>query len=309
MIGRLTAAWNAFFHRPAPVIGLALFRILWGLTLLLNWALLAPDALTWLGEDGALSRATALRLTGGRLDVLAILPATDAAAIAVFALTGLASASLTLGFMTRTSAALTFVGLTSIHHRNFLILNSGDCLLRVVTFLLIFAGAGKALSIDSWRRGRTDAAAVVHPMWAQRLIQIQIAVVYLSTVLYKLDGPLWRDGTAVYYLTRLTEFQRFEIPYMFEHLWTLKALTWASLVVELALAVLIWIRPLRYPVLAAGVLLHLGLEYTLNVPVFQWAMLAGLTSFVEPEEAAAAWRRLTDTCRRWRPAQRHAAVD
>ena len=59
-LGRwVAAAWNRFFHRPEPVTGIALFRILWGGCLLANWALLAPDLFTWLGERGVLSRETA----------------------------------------------------------------------------------------------------------------------------------------------------------------------------------------------------------------------------------------------------------
>src|SRR5581483_10223802 len=141
-------AWTRFFHDPQPVEGLALFRILLGAVLLLDWALLAPDTLVWLGEGGVLSEATARRLRGGAgLDVFTVLPAGDAWVVAVVAAAAAGATGLLLGYRTRWSAALAFVGLVSVHHRNPLILNSGDALLRALTFLLIWSPAGDALSL------------------------------------------------------------------------------------------------------------------------------------------------------------------
>jgi uncharacterized membrane protein YphA (DoxX/SURF4 family) len=294
-LGRpLAAAWNRFFHHPEPVVGIALFRVLWGGCLLANWALLAPDLFTWLGDRGVLTRETARALTGpGRLDVFRVLPPGDGWVALVFALTVLASLGLAVGCFTRTSAALTFVGLVSIHHRDPLILHGGDTLLRALTFLLVFAPAGEAWSVDRWwarRRGAATAGPVLRAPWAQRLIQIQLALLYASTVGWKLLGSRWWDGTAVYYLTRLVEFERFPLPSLFDQLWAIRAMTWGSLLIEASLATLVWVPRFRYPVLVAGVGLHLGVEYTMNVPLFEWLMLAGLTTFV-PSADVEAWAR------------------
>jgi HTTM domain len=290
------AAWNEFFHAPQPVEGIALFRILWGTLLLLNWAFLAPDALDWFGERGVLSSATALILTGpGRLDVLRALPGGDGWMLIVFGAVGLASATLAVGFMTRTSAAVVFVGLVSLHHRNTVVLSSGDTILRVLTFLLMFAPAGDAWSVDRWRarrRGVAPPEPLPKAPWAQRLIQIQVAILYLSTAWWKLLGPAWRDGTAVYYMSRLVEFERFPVPVLFDDLRLIRFVTWTSLATELALGTLVWVPGLRYPVLLAGACLHLSIEVTMNIPVFQWLMLAALTTFIPPADVAAVARRV-----------------
>jgi hypothetical protein len=290
------AAWNEFFHAPQPVEGIALFRILSGTLLLLNWAFLAPDALDWFGERGVLSSATALILTGpGRLDVLRALPGGDGWMLIVFGAVGLASATLAVGFMTRTSAAVVFVGLVSLHHRNTVVLSSGDTILRVLTFLLMFAPAGDAWSVDRWRarrRGVAPPEPLPKAPWAQRLIQIQVAVLYLSTAWWKLLGPAWRDGTAVYYMSRLVEFERFPVPVLFDDLRLIRLVTWTSLATELALGTLVWVPGLRYPVLLAGACLHLSIEFSMNIPVFQWLMLAALTTFIPPADVAAVARRV-----------------
>ncbi len=302
----LVTAWNEFCFRPQPVIGLALFRVAWGLLLLANLGILSLDVLTWFGESGVLSIVTGGRiLAGPRLNLLQVLPAGDAWTLGVFALSVLAAVGLTLGAMTRTSAALVFVGLVSLHHRTPLILNGGDTLLRVVTFLLIFSPAGRAFSIDRlWRifQGRETASAPVAAPWAQRLIQIQIAVMYVATFSWKVQGDAWVDGTAIYYASRLVEFYRFPVPILLDHLWIMQALTWGTLFVEFALGVLVWIRQLRYPVLLAGLLLHLGIEYMMNIPLFEWIAMACLLAFVEPRDARRTLQWIAERLRARREA-------
>jgi predicted DCC family thiol-disulfide oxidoreductase YuxK len=59
------------------------------------------------------------------------------------------------------------------------------------------------------------------------------------------------NGLAIYYSSRLIEFYRFPTPYIFEHLWTIKLMTWGTLVIEFALGALLWIKELRYWILLA----------------------------------------------------------
>ena len=90
------------------------------------------------------------------------------------------------------------------------------------------------------------------------------------------------------------------MPYLFDRLWMIKLLTWGALAVELAMATLVWFRDLRYPVLLAGWLLHLGLEYSMNIQLFQWVILSTYVLFVDPADL----RRLTQRLRRARYAWR-----
>ena len=68
--------------------------------------------------------------------------------------------------------------------------------------------------------------------------------------------------------------------------------TWFTLAVEFSLGVLVWFKELRYYILAAGVLLHLGLEYSMNVPMFQWIALSVYITFVDGADLARAWARI-----------------
>jgi hypothetical protein len=289
-------AWNHFWFEPQSPEPMGFFRILFGLVLLANGLLLAPDLLNYFGPDGFLSLPTSQLVADGlRINIFNWLSDANLSTVFVFLFYLIASFTLTVGFWTRTSAAIVFLTLVSFHHRNLLILSSGDTLMRLISFLLIFSQAGTAYSIDQIRKG---GVVVASSPWAQRLIQYQVSLVYLMGVLWKLDGSTWIDGTAMYYASRLEEFWRFPVPYLFEHMWTLKLITWVTLNIELALGTLIWFRKYRYPVIIAGVLMHLGIEYAMNIQLFEWLMIACYAVFIEPEDLKRASYATNDFCRR-----------
>jgi hypothetical protein len=68
----------------------------------------------------------------------------------------------------------------------------------------------------------------------------------------------------------------------------LKLGSWSALTLEFSLGVLIWIKKLRYILLALGLLFHLCLEYSLNVPMFQWDVLSAYILFVDPAHITRA---------------------
>ncbi|HMY03504.1 MAG TPA: DCC1-like thiol-disulfide oxidoreductase family protein, partial [Candidatus Obscuribacter sp.] len=56
------------------------------------------------------------------------------------------------------------------------------------------------------------------------------------------------------------------------------------LVIEFIIWNLIWWRPARYWVILTGVLLHLGIEYFMNLPMFEWNFMFTYLLFVYPED-------------------------
>ncbi|HYW46190.1 MAG TPA: S8 family serine peptidase [Bryobacteraceae bacterium] len=158
----------------------------------------------------------------------------------------------------------------------------------------MFAPTGAALSVDRLirkYRGGPGEPPLVLP-WAQRMIQIQTALVYLSTFYWKLLGHTWVDGTALYYVLHLSEFKQFYVPGA-DNPAVIKLMTWSTLAIEFSLGTLVWIRPLRYWVLLAGICLHAAIEYALNIPLFSLTIVASYLNFVDPRDldAARAWLR------------------
>ncbi|MBI4865808.1 MAG: HTTM domain-containing protein [Candidatus Wallbacteria bacterium] len=273
-----------FLFAPESARTLAIVRILAGVCSLAYGLAIAPDLARWFGPQGVLSAAAAARLPAQvGFDVISMLPGDGAALDGFHAAFMLAAAGMTLGFWARASTAGVFFGLLAFHARNPLLLSRGDALLRMVTLYLAFSGAGRALSLDAWLQGRqgTPPASPLIAPWPRRLIQIQVSVMYVCTVFWKLGGDLWVDGSAVYYAARLEDLQRLAVPLVFDHAAPVRLLTWGTLALELALGLLLWVPRLRRPLLAAGIAFHLSIELTMNLFLFQWVVLAALLSFAK----------------------------
>jgi hypothetical protein len=65
--------------------------------------------------------------------------------------------------------------------------------------------------------------------------------------------------------------------------------SWFTLLLEFCLGVLIWFRPFRYPLLLLGLFFHLSLEYALNLPMFEWDILAAYVLFLDPADVDRVW--------------------
>lgn len=280
--------------RPVSVLPLSVVRWGFGLVLLANMAILAPDLGNWYSNDGIISYETATSMLGSnpRIYIFKWLPNPQQTPFILFSILCLSISMFTVGFYPRINAAISFILLTSFHHRNTLILNSGDTLMRSLLFLFMFPNTAARLSIESLYRKTTTAAQPFVAQWVVLLFQMQVALVYASTFLHKLKGPTWLDGTALYYVARLDEFVRFPVPFLFEHMITIKLMTWSSLLVEFALGYLIWYRKLRLPIVVIGVLFHLGIEYTMNIPLFEWLMMVSFLVFIDAETWEYLFKKL-----------------
>ena len=289
----IARAWNDFFFKPQSPVPVALFRICFGLLAAADLILLWPDWLEWFGTHGFVTLDTMHRMEPGtRLNLFMLLPRDDFWIQALFWVGLAAALLLAVGWMTRAMSVAVFLVLASLDQRNLYIMHSGDTLLRVMGFFLMFAPAGAALSVDRlvriWR-GKETAAIRPRAPWAQRMMQFQTALAYFATAYWKSMGTDWVNGTALHYVLRLDEFRRFPLPGWVRAPLVEKLATWGTLALEFALGTLVWVRDLRYPLLLAGLLLHLSLEYAMNVPLFQWVILATYVNFVYPEDLARAW--------------------
>ncbi len=287
---KLTSIINSlrdFFFKPVPVQSVALVRVIFGLLLLANWYMTWTHLNIFWSESGLVSLNTSV-IYGStwRFSFFDLLP-NDPRVPALIAMVNLVAAlGATFGLFTRTSVLFAFLTVMSFHNRNVFILNSSDLVLRNLLFFMLFTPCGEAYSLDRLIkkfRGLAPSMPAERAPWGLRLMQIQFCIIYISTVMFKMKGAYWADGTAIYIATRLDEFVRMPLP-LLNNLMIIKLLTWGTLVVEFALGTLVWIKELRYWVLLAGLGLHLGIEITMNIPMFEWVMIAAMILMVEPND-------------------------
>lgn len=299
----IRAAWNRFFHEPIPAASLSLYRIFFGLMLLSYAYLISSDLLVWYGDKGVLPLADSKNTPGGAgLNLLHYLPNNDFTVQTFFGVFVFAALCVTFGFGTRIAQVVVYLCLVSLHHRNMMLLHSGDFFLRIVSFFMMFANSGAGFSVDRLiriARGKEPAGPAMVSPWPMRIVQLQVAMLYADAFLWKIRGEPWLNGTAVYYSSRLVEFWRFPTPYVFEHMWTIKLMTWGTLVIEFALGFMLWIKDLRYWILLGGVMLHAGIDWTMNIPLFAPILVTAYVTWVAPEDVTAALAWIRSKFNRW----------
>lgn len=298
----LKSANQTVFGYDTPA-SMAVFRIILGGLCLINFLMIAIDYSVWFTETGLYPAQWAIRWAGTETLRINPLAATVdmRVGIGIYAGTCILSLMVMLGLYTRVAAVLLWVGVVSLHHRSPDILHSGDTLLRNYVLLLMFMPSGNKWSLDAVlaaRKGKVLNQSV--SVWPQRLVQWQLAVVYFTTVWHKFSGPAWREGYATYYPPRLEEFDRFWVPGFVNDLPVVYVSTYATLVTELALATLVFARPLRKYVLIGGLLMHGYIEYSMNIPLFQWVIVSAYVLHYEGHEVEAWVGRMRERWSAWR---------
>jgi hypothetical protein len=274
---------------PGSPMSACLFRIAFGLVALEYCLLMAPEVVTYFSDaNGILSLKTLNHIFGiPVIDLIVLLPPGDGWLITFFVFFVIACLCLTLGLFSRVAAFLVYLGLVTFMHRNIYVHHGGEHLMCIAAFWLALMPIDAALSLDRlwFKRGQPFWQPQICTLWALKAYQFQFALIYWQASLSKLAAPSWSDGTAMYYVIRHQEFARFPIPFVAQNLFLLKLVTWGSIFAESLGWTLIWFKETRYLVLAILLLFHLGIEWSMNIPLFEHIMIVSLICFIPGEDA------------------------
>lgn len=284
--------WREFWFKPEGTLTIGVYRILYGL-LILQIALihLSGRFTEWYGPNAIVPLPTVVNhfwYNEPRFDLFLLFPQTAGSFDCLYIALIVSGLFLTLGLLSNYSALAVWLLLLSMHHHDPYNINGGDAFLRVVGPCLALSHCGDSLSLDALldkKRG------IVRPAkrnpWAQRLIQVQLALVYWQTFICKISGSQWLDGTAVYYATRLDDMLRFPLPIVSDCKPVYTLMTWFTLVIEFLGWTGIFIKELRYYIVVGLIFLHLGIDYMINLPVFEWAFIFTLLTFIDSADMEA----------------------
>jgi hypothetical protein len=272
--------WREFWFRPQPAYTLGLIRIAFG-ALAVVWTLsLLPNLFELVGEHGVAPHHPLADYRWGVFELWR----TDLALLIGWLVLLVSAVALTLGWHSRLAAVVVFVLILSFDRRNPFVFNSGDALFRIEALFLALAPAGAALSLDQRRTTGAFWSARECASWPTRLMQVQLSLIYLSTIQWKLTGDSWPQGTAVSYALRLDDMLIIPIPqWITMNALVMNVATWSTLALELAIGILVWNHRLRPWLLAAGVAMHLMIMLTINVGFFSLAMFVLYVAFLPPE--------------------------
>lgn len=293
----LIAYWRRFWFTPTTPEPIAIFRIFYGLLVLQILTIsIGPDWLTWYGSHSLVS-FDSIRShfwqNQPRFDLVLAFQ-TDEARMYYFYSLCVAAVCLTIGLGTRLAGIYIALSLISMHHHMPFNNNGGDSFIKLTGLLIACSNAGDCYSVDRLiaKLKNPNLPVPVKSQWAMRMLQIQVCIAYWHTFCCKMGGEQWWNGTAVYYASRLQDLQRFPLP-IADNLMLCRILTWFTLVIEGSMWTLVWIKEFRYFVLFGALMLHLGIDYSINLPVFEWAFIFALISFIEPVDVRKAVNFLT----------------
>lgn len=194
--------------------------------------------------------------------------------------------ALVIGRGTKIAGPLAWFCTLSLYHRNRLIWNGGDDLVRLMA---LYIGAWclftprKLADINLVEGYRKGFGAV--SVWGLRLLQIQLVVIYWSTAFEKLRGASWSNGSAAQRAMRLANMQRFPVPeFIIGNSIIMTLITWATLALEIGIPIMLFKKRTRVIAIVLGICLHLSIEYAFRVGIFSTCMTVLYLSWLSREQ-------------------------
>jgi hypothetical protein len=179
---RVERMWLSFFAAPTNGESAAIFRITYGL--LAAWQAMG----IWLnlerfwGDDGLIPYAIVAGDKHQFLSPFFWAPESTTVLYGHAVVFTAATVALLVGFYPRIATLLVAYVHLSLQFRNPFILNSGDRLFMIIGALAVAVPLGYRFSVDAWLRKLRNKPAPPKPnMWGLRLLQLQLAYVYLNS--------------------------------------------------------------------------------------------------------------------------------
>jgi hypothetical protein len=269
-----------FFWGPADARAYALVRIALAIGGLVNLVDLWPHRFELYASTGIVS-ISAVHAAMGGIRYLSVFDwvGSEGAVTAVFVAAALALVALGLGAFPRVAAAFVYLWHLSSSHRAPPILHGWDHILRAYSLLVLVSPMPDVWSVGprAWRKLRAGSV----PAYGLRLMQWQLAVIYMTTVWQKVPDPYWRNGQLLAYFS-VSLFSRDPgTLFLVRHEWLSALATYGSLAIEAAIPWLLWFETTRMLGLLAGFGLHFLVAVTARIAIFSTCMLIPYAAFLE----------------------------
>jgi len=301
LVHKFSVSWEGFWISKGSTFNLALFRILFAICLFLEVSMTFNKSLFAIEGDF-------------HLPYLELIPTVSAKTYEwIHDLQYPFILLLGLGLFSRFSCSALLVLQGYIIFADQLNFRNHPYFFLLVLFLLLFSPVDDALSIKSIFRAMKNRRPVIasllgsqQPLTFQRLIQVQVCIVYLYAAFHKLNMGYLSGLVLDHYLVDFSSSGRpgiafkalFADPFLTsmenfvlseQTLMTLSALT---VVFELGLPFVLWFRKTRPIAIILGIGFHLGIFFGMDILNFSLAMIATYLLFLDPETLVARLRRI-----------------
>jgi vitamin K-dependent gamma-carboxylase-like protein len=291
-VSRLGRAWDAFWFRSESCVALGLFRMLFAFVLLNEirttfyrsvFAIEGGFHLPYVSFLGPVSERTFYWIQAAQVVPILLL------GLGLFARPAIAALLLLQGYVFFSDQ------LNFRNHPYFFLL---------VLLLLLFSPCDEALSLKRvWdkARGRTIPGdgylGPVRPVTAQRLIQMQVSIVYFFAALHKVNGwflsgngleqaltdDLFHGWSGDALRALLSEHALASLRDLLAADTPIRLAAWGAVATELFLAFGLWFRRTRPLALALGIPLHLGIAFAMHIRMFSLATISSYLLFLDAQ--------------------------
>ena len=220
-----------------------------------------------------------------------------------YALALIICAAMVLGYRTRAASIGFMLVVTAFTGRDAFLGDGGDNVLVLMSIYLVFIASGQRLSLDSRRRRLAGPAAsparpsnqvlaeiaelrrrivtLVHNA-AILIVGFQMCVIYGAAALWKAQGSVWDNGTALYYVLHT---QWFEVwPALSNEVSSHQTITaivaYVTVFAQIGFPFAIFSKRLKYVLLVVLLGMHLSIAVMLGIPIFSAVMIVGDSVFL-----------------------------
>ncbi len=296
---RLAERWNRFFYAEGPALSFGLFRIVFAFCLF--------------SEVATTRRRSLFAIEGGfHLPYLPFIPTVSESTFQLLHdLQYPFIVLLGLGVFSRLSCGVLLLLQGYVFFSDQLNFRNHPYFFLLLLLLLMCSPAAEAASFRSVRLGMKGGGTLLDsligpttPLTIQRMIQLQVCLVYLYAGLQKCTGYFLSGGVLAYHMTQSVSYWRRYFDVLFEpatadrlveKFMTPQAQAAPSIitvVLELGLPLALWHRWTRGIALVAGGLFHVGIAALMDIWTFSGVMLGSYFLFLDPDTMPRVVRRV-----------------
>lgn len=172
--------------------------------------------------------------------------------------------------------------LWSLHNRNQDVLEGGDNLTQIIIIFMCLCTTNAYFAPGAKRRRDSLAAnpapsslALLHNLAAFAVV-FQVCVLYFVAGYWKITGPMWQNGTAMYYISRITAFAMSgTVAHLMSSALLTTAVCYATIAIELAFPFTVlsarpWLRKANIVAIEG---MHLGIMAFMGLVCFGLIMM------------------------------------
>jgi len=256
---------------------LGLFRILFGVVLLLDFVFRLEVLQMFYSDSGVLPRTSfiaefvhpwtlSIYLMAGQSVFFYLLLSIHFFLIGAFL----------FGWRTKLITPLLWFFTLSLQERNWFVLSGADDIIKLILFVAIFLPLGLYYSLDS-KKYSPQRPKRYFSMWSLAFL-VQVSCIYFFTAFLKTGAPWLEDFTAIRNALSIDSFSTTLGIFIASNDWISKPLTVLTLVFEFLVTPLLLVSfialrhswKLRLAAVFLGVSFHLGLVFSMTLGLFPW---------------------------------------